>query len=93
VAGEGLYLVCRAQMLGDMPGKACAFIHDEVISDCRECDVDEVKAGQERLMLLAAERIMPDVKMKADTVAMSHWSKNAEAHYSDDGRLIVDRSH
>jgi hypothetical protein len=93
VAGEGLYLVCRAQMLGDMPGKACAFIHDEVISDCRECDVDEVKHGQERLMLLAAERIMPDVRMKADTVAMSHWSKNAEARYSDDGRLLVDRSH
>src|SRR5690606_14850045 len=76
VAGEGLYLVCRAQMLGEMPGKACAFIHDEVISDCREADVDEVKHGQERLMLLAAERLMPDVKMKADTVAMSHWSKN-----------------
>ena len=93
VAGEGLYLVCRAQMLGEMPGKACAFIHDEVISDCKAEDVDEVKHGQERLMLLAAERLMPDVKMKADTVAMSHWSKNAEAHYTEDGRLIIDRSH
>lgn len=93
VAGEGLYLVCRAQMLGEMPGKACAFIHDEVISDCKVDDVDAVKHGQERLMLLAAERLMPDVKMKADTVAMSHWSKNAEARYTEDGRLIVDRSH
>ena len=93
VAGEGLYLVCRAQLLGEIPGRACAFIHDEVISDCKVEDVDEVKHGQERLMLLAAERMMPDVKMAADTVAMSHWSKNAKASYDDSGRLLVDRSH
>jgi hypothetical protein len=89
VAGEGLYLVVRAQLLGELPGRACAFIHDEVISDCAIDDVDEVKHGQERLLLLAAERLMPDVKMAADTVAMSHWSKNAKASYDDDGRLLV----
>ena len=85
--------MCRAQLLGEIPGRACAFIHDEVISDCKVEDVDEVKHGQERLMLLAAERMMPDVKMAADTVAMSHWSKNAKASYDDSGRLLVDRSH
>lgn len=93
VAGEGLYLVVRAQLLGELPGRACAFIHDEIISDCKVEDVDELKHGQERLMLLAAERMMPDVKMAADTVAMSHWSKNAKASYDDSGRLLVDRSH
>jgi hypothetical protein len=93
VAGEGLYLVCRAQMLGEIPGRACAFIHDEVISDCKAEDVDAVKSGQERLMLLAAERMMPDVVMKADTVAMSHWSKNAAASYDAAGRLLIDCSH
>lgn len=92
VAGEGLYLVVRAQILGELPGRVCAFIHDEVISDCRETDVEEVKQGQERLLLAAAERLMPDVKMKAETVAMTHWAKNASACYDADGRLLVDRT-
>jgi hypothetical protein len=64
-----------------------------LISDCSLEDVEAVKVGQERLMLLAAERMMPDVKMKADTVAMTHWSKNAAAVFDDQGRLTVDRSH
>ena len=89
VAGEGLYLVCRAQLLGEIPGRACAFIHDEVISDAKPEDIEEVRAGQERLMLLAAERLMPDVVMKADSVAMSHWSKNAQAKYDSAGRMIA----
>jgi hypothetical protein len=89
VAGEGLYLVCRAQMLGELPGKACAFIHDEVISDAKPEDIEEVRAGQERLMLLAAERIMPDVKMSAESVAMTHWSKDAQATYDAAGRMVA----
>jgi hypothetical protein len=93
VAGEGLYLVCRAQMLGELPGKACAFIHDEVISDCRVDQVEEVRAGQERLLLLAAERIMPDVKMAAESVAMTHWAKNAAHREDENGRLIIDSGH
>ena len=93
VAGEGLYLVCRAQLLGELPGRVCAFIHDELISDCALDDVEAVREGQERLMLLAAERLMPDVVMKAETVAMTHWSKNAEQVFDDAGRLTVDRSH
>jgi hypothetical protein len=89
VAGEGLYLVCRAQMLGELPGKACAFIHDEVISDAKPEDIEEVRSGQERLMLLAAERIMPDVVMKAESVAMTHWSKDAQATYDAAGKMIA----
>lgn len=93
VAGEGLYLVCRAQMLGELPGKACAFIHDEVISDCRVDQVEEVREGQERLLLLAAERIMPDVRMGAETVAMTHWSKDAAHLVDESGRLLIDTAH
>jgi hypothetical protein len=93
VAGEALYLVCKAQILGDMPGRVCAFIHDELITDCAREDVDQVKFHQERLMLAAAENIMPDVRMKAGTVAMAHWSKNAKARYAAGGALIVDDRH
>lgn len=91
VAGEGLYLVCRAQLLGEVPGRVCAFIHDELISDCKLDDVEAVREGQERLMLLAAERIMPDVVLSAETVAMTHWSKDAVQVFDDAGRLTVDR--
>jgi hypothetical protein len=93
VATEALFFVVEAQLLGEMPGRACAFIHDEIISDCAVGDVDEVRAGHERLMLMAAENIMPDVQMKADTVAMKHWSKDAVARYSDSGGLLLDLTH
>jgi DNA polymerase III epsilon subunit-like protein len=93
VAERGLYYIVRAQMLGLMPGKACAFIHDEAISDCKVEDVEEVKAGQEFWMGRAAEELLTDVKMKVETVAMRHWSKKAKAKHSDDGRLILDLSH
>lgn len=92
VAGYGLYLVARAQMLGEMPGKLCAFIHDENITDCAVEDVDQVKHCQERLMLQAAETLMPDVKMAVETTAMTHWSKKAKALYGPDGRLLVAQS-
>jgi hypothetical protein len=55
--------------------------------------VDAVRFHQERLMLAAAESIMPDVKMKAGTVAMAHWSKNAKARYDAAGRLQIDDRH
>lgn len=92
VAGYGLYLVARAQMLGEMPGKLCAFIHDENITDCATEDVDQVKHDQERLMLQAAEALMPDVKMSVETTAMTHWSKKAKALYGSDGQLLVAQS-
>ena len=79
----------RAQMLGEMPGKLCAFIHDENITDCAVEDVDQVKHDQERLMLQAAETLMPDVKMAVETTAFDHWSKKAKATFDAAGRLLV----
>jgi DNA polymerase I-like protein with 3'-5' exonuclease and polymerase domains len=89
VATRGLYLIARAQMLGKLPGRACAFVHDEVISDCKVEDVPEVAAGHERLMLQAAEEIMPDVKMGVETTAMDHWSKKARKTTDAAGQLAV----
>jgi hypothetical protein len=93
VALRGLYYTIRAQMLGLMPGKVCAFIHDEEISDCKACDVDEVAAGQEFWMARAAEELLPDVIMHVVSTAMRHWSKKAERLTDGLGRLIVDHSH
>jgi hypothetical protein len=93
VAERGLYYTVRAQMLGLLPGKVCAFIHDEEISDCRLDDVEEVRAGQERLMLQAAEELLADVRMKVESVAMRHWSKKAKQKHDSSGRLALDLSH
>lgn len=93
VAERSLYYIVRAQMLGLMPGKVCAFIHDESISDCKVEDVEEVKAGQEFWMGRAAEELLQNVKMRVESVAMKHWSKKAKAKHSSDGRLILDLSH
>lgn len=93
VAEKGLYYVVRAQMLGLMPGKACAFIHDEIISDAHEGDVEETRVGQEYWMGKAAEELMADVRMKVESVAMRHWSKKAKHKQDEKGRLVLDLSH
>jgi len=93
VAERGLYYTVRAQMLGLLPGKVCAFIHDEEISDCKVEDVEEVRVGQERWMLKAAEELLTDVQMKVESVAMRHWSKKAKHKLNSAGRLAIDLSH
>lgn len=93
VAGEGLYLVARAQMLGLMPGRLCAFIHDEVISDCRPDQCEDVRIGHEKYLLQATARLMPDVKMAVESTAMTHWSKKAASKFDSAGRIIIDTSH
>jgi DNA polymerase III epsilon subunit-like protein len=93
VAERGLYYTVRAQMLGLMPGKVCAFIHDEEISDCSEQDVEEVRFGQEHWMGRAAEELMADVRMKIESVAMRHWSKKAKHRQDEKGRLLLDLTH
>lgn len=75
-AADALWLIVMAQLSGEMPGRACAFVHDEVISDCKPADMDQVKWFQEKFMIEAAERNLPDVKMKIDTVAMDRWTKD-----------------
>ena len=92
VALRSLYQVVRAQMLGRMPGRACAFIHDEIISHTRgsvhENDVQHLRELQEQIMISAAGEVMPDIRMRAESVAMRHWSKKAQ-HVERDGKIKV----
>lgn len=88
VALEAAYRVTREQMLGRMPGKACAFVHDEIISRADEDRVEELRAMQERIMIDAAQDVMPDIRMRVESVAMRHWAKGAK-HKVIDGRLQV----
>jgi hypothetical protein len=75
-AADALWYIVTAQLMGEMPGRACAFVHDEIISDCRPDDRDQVAFLQERFMIKAAEENLPNVKMGVDTVAMDRWTKD-----------------
>jgi hypothetical protein len=93
VALMALYLVCREQMLGRMPGKCCAFIHDEIISDAKEDDVEQCRLMQEKWMGVAAEKLLTHVRLKIKSVAMRHWSKKAKTVTDGAGRLVLDLTH
>lgn len=93
VATEALYCTTRDQMLGKMPGRACLFVHDEIGSHTRGSvhpdDVEGLRAAHEHVMIESARRIMPDIIMRAESVAMRHWSKKAEHAEDSEGRIVV----
>lgn len=93
IALRGLYYIVRAQILRVLAGKACAFIHDEVVSDTKPDQVHEVAHGQEYWMKKAGEEISPEIKWQVVSAAMGHMSKKAKTKHGPDGRLIVDYSH
>lgn len=75
-AADALWYIVIAQLLGEMPGRACAFVHDEVISDCKPDDRNQVAFYQEKYMIQAAEENLPNVKMGVDTAAFDRWTKD-----------------
>jgi len=81
-AADALWYITVAQLVGEMPGRACAFVHDEVITDTKPEDRDQVAYLQERFMLKAAEENLPNVKMAVDTVAMDRWTKDFPKSFS-----------
>jgi hypothetical protein len=76
-----------------LAGKACAFIHDEIVSDATPEQADEVATGQEHWMKKSGEEISPEINWQVVSVAMGHMSKKAKTKHGADGKLIVDYSH
>lgn len=89
---RGLWYVVREQTLGRAPGRACAFIHDEIGSDCRPDEVAAVEKLHVWGMIKAAEEYLPDVKMQVESAAGSVWSKNTRTVRDSDGNLQMDPS-
>lgn len=91
-AADALWLVVVAQLTGKMPGRACAFVHDEIISDCKPDDRDQVAFLQQKFMIQAAEKNLPDVRMAVETVGMDRWTKKFPKgfkHHDEAGRLVL----
>jgi hypothetical protein len=75
-AADALWYIVTAQLLGTCPGRACAFVHDEVISDCKPLDRDQVAYYHNKYMIQAAEENVPNVKMGVDHSAFDRWTKD-----------------
>jgi hypothetical protein len=89
---RALWYVVREQMLGRAPGRACAFIHDEIGSDCKVEDIAAVERLHVWAMLEAAKEYLPDVKMAVESAAGPVWSKSTKTVRDSDGGLALDRS-
>ena len=68
--------------------KLRSFIHDEVIAECAIDRVDEIGRRIEKLMVQAANDIMPNMFIRAEPAAMLRWCKDAEPVFDEEGKLI-----
>jgi hypothetical protein len=75
-AADALWYVVVGQLMGEIPGRVCAFVHDELISDCKPLDRDQVAYHHNKGMLWAAEENLPNVRMSVDHTAMDRWTKD-----------------
>lgn len=89
-AADALWLIVIGQLMGEVPGRACAFVHDEVISDCKPLDRDQVAYYHNKYMIEAAEENLPNVRMAVEHQAMTRWTKDFPKewkHHNKDGTL------
>jgi DNA polymerase I len=63
------------------------FIHDELVIEVELAKVHDAAIELSNIMIEAARRWCPDVKMKTEYAAMIHWSKSATPAYKND-RLV-----
>lgn len=75
-----------AEFLGSRP---ILFIHDEILAEVPEARAAEAAEAMTAIMRDAAERHIPDVKMRAEPALMRRWNKNAATVRDPAGRLTV----
>ncbi len=66
-----------------------AFVHDEFLVEVKDDERAHDKAMElSRLMILGADKYLPDVKAKAPPMLMAFWSKQAKTTFNEEGRMI-----
>lgn len=68
--------------------KIVDFIHDELLIEVDVDRVDEIGRQVEKLMVQAANDIMPGMFIRAEPAAMLRWCKDAEPAFDENGKLI-----
>lgn len=88
MAKDALYRVARAQHNGDMVGRTCNFVHDEIVVETPIDCVHETALHVEACMLGAVETWLPDVPCGVEVLASRIYSKDAK-RVVQEGRLQV----
>jgi hypothetical protein len=82
--------LARACYLGELRGcRPAGFIHDQVLVEAPETDVNDVDPIVTRIMRDAAREVMPDVLTKVESQAAACYSKDSARVYDARGRLAV----
>jgi DNA polymerase-1 len=68
--------------------RVVAFIHDEIFLEVPIEKASEAARETERLMVLAATELCPDVPFQAEAALMTYWTKKAEPKFDLTGGLI-----
>lgn len=77
----------QSPLLGCRP---VIFLHDEQILEIPDDDRKEERAQRlSQVMVESMQRVMPDMKIKADPLLMDRWWKQAEPVYDANGRLVI----
>jgi len=66
------------------------FIHDEFVSEIRDCEEKHLWIPQAQQIMVDAMRVIcPDVAVRTDACLMDRWNKKAQPVFDDLGRLSV----
>lgn len=65
-----------------------SFIHDEILMEVPEYKAHDASFELSRIMVSTMREWVPDVLIVAEPALMRAWSKDAEAVYDGEGRLI-----
>lgn len=81
---------CYADESSDLYGsRIFTFVHDEIIAEVPEDFAHEAAQRLTQVMVDSMSKFIPDVPITASPVLMKRWSKDAEAVYDANGRLVV----
>jgi DNA polymerase I-like protein with 3'-5' exonuclease and polymerase domains len=85
------YVTVACYAVPDSPlygSRVVAFVHDEIICEIPEDRGHEGALEIQRLMVLAANEVAPDVPFTAEPALMRAWIKKATDQYDANGRLV-----
>ena len=81
---------CYAQKSSPLYGSyPLLCVHDEVILEIPEASMHEAAMRHRDVMVEAMNEFVPDYPVRAEPAVMRFWSKEAEAVYDENGRLVL----
>jgi DNA polymerase I len=80
------YCVPTSSLYGSRP---VIFAHDEIMVEMAADKAPEAAARQTEIMIEEMQKVVPNVKVRAEPALMTHWYKDAATVHDAQGRLTV----